>query len=103
MIYLTQWLCPKRHCSIALLWDDETSTAEAIAEEGEGFYKNGLVGRVCAICRSTKLKLVHGRTSFKTMEEAMPFVKQTEAANMAARVDIPVVFWDSVRGAYEQA
>ena len=86
MINITQWLCPKRHCSIALVWDDEATTAEEIAQDGEGFYERGLVNRLCGICRSTKLTMEHRATTFKTMDEALPTVKKTQEANMAARV-----------------
>lgn len=88
MIYITQWLCPKRHCSIAFFWDDEATTTEDIAQDGEGYYERGLVRRVCGVCRSTKLEMEHRSTTFKTFDEALPIVKQTQAANILARVFI---------------
>lgn len=87
MIWLTQWLCPNRHTSIALAWDDQSTTAEQIEEEGESIYKKGLLNHWCGICRG-ELHVEHGRTRFKTMEEAQPYLERIQQAYLVARAII---------------
>lgn len=84
MIWITQWLCPSRHCAIALAWDDREQTAEDVEEKGEQVFRQG-VNRWCGIC-GQRLHVEHGRTPFKTMEEAKPQLKRLERANLLARV-----------------
>jgi hypothetical protein len=84
MIWITQWLCPKRHCSIALAWDDKEETREAIEEKGEAIYARGSINRYCGICAGD-LHVEHGRTKFKTMDEAAAPLAATEIANLTAR------------------
>lgn len=84
MIWITQWLCPSRHASIALVWDDSETTAQEIEERGEDLYCRGVINRWCGICRG-ELHVEHGRTGFKTMEEALPRVKAIEQANTVTR------------------
>jgi len=43
MIRITQWLCSRRHCSIALAWDPSTTTEKEILSEGEAVYASGAV------------------------------------------------------------
>jgi hypothetical protein len=84
MIWISQWLCPERHCSIALAWDDKEATSEAIEEKGEGIYAMGSINRHCGICGGD-LQVEHGRTKFKTMDEAMGPLKEQEAQQLLAR------------------
>ena len=75
MIWLTQWLCPKRHCSIALAWDDGETTAQRVAVEGEAVFAAGWLNRWCGLCRSRELRPEAAPTRFQTMEEALPSLK----------------------------
>ena len=84
MIWLTQWLCPARHASIALAWDDQVTTAREIEEKGEALYRKGVINRWCGICGG-ELHVEHGRTRFKTMEEAESEIRAVERDNLAAR------------------
>jgi hypothetical protein len=84
MIWISQWLCPERHCSIAMAWDDTEETREAIEEKGEAVYARGSINRYCGICRGD-LHVVHGRTKFNTIDEAMGPLLEMERANMTSR------------------
>jgi len=84
MIWLTQWLCPNRHCAIALAWDDQESTAEDAECQGEQAFQR-LFNRWCGICGQS-LHVEHGRTHFKTMEEAKPHLESLQRANLRARI-----------------
>ena len=84
MIWITQWLCPNRHANIALAWDDQTTTAQQVEEEGEALYNKEVFNRWCGICHG-ELHVEHGRTKYKTMEEAEPALKEVEQLNLAAR------------------
>lgn len=87
MIWITQWLCPSRHCAIAVAWDDQESTAEQAESQGEEAFTKGVLNQWCGICRH-QLHVEHGCTSFKTMDEALPYLKAVEKANLQARVII---------------
>ena len=85
MIWLTQWLCPKRHCSIALAWDDGETTAQRIVARGECLYATGAINRWCGLCRSREIRPEAAPTRFQTMEEALPSLKAEEAAQERTR------------------
>lgn len=84
MIWVTQWLCPKRHCSIGFAWDDEEETPEEIEKKGELLYDTGVFNRYCGICGGD-LHVEHGKTAFKTMDEASPVLELLQAGNFIAR------------------
>ena len=84
MIWITQWLCPQRHASIALAWDDQETSSMEIEKRGEEIYNSGAINRWCGICCG-ELHSEHGRTRFQTMDEAKPFLKECERANAEAR------------------
>jgi len=83
MIWITQWLCPSRHCAIAVAWDDQEATAQNAEHQGEQVFSQGF-NRWCGICGGN-LHVEHGSTAFKTMEEALPHIKAIEKANLQAR------------------
>ena len=84
MIWVSQWLCADRHCSIALLWDEGEETLEAIEGKGEGLYQRKVLNRWCGICGGA-LTVEHARTRFATMEEALPVMEVLQEVNLAAR------------------
>lgn len=84
MIWVTQWLCPSRHCAVAVAWDDQKTTAEDAEGQGEQAFSQGVFKRLCGICGQS-LHVEHGPTSFKTMDEALPHIKGIERANLRAR------------------
>ena len=84
-VWLTQWLCPSRHCAFALAWDDAETTAEALVAEGaRQRAQNGLRDR-CGICGANELHPDHGPTQFKTMAEALPALRVLEAQQLLTR------------------
>ena len=84
MIWITQWLCPNRHCAIAVAWDDQKTTSEEVEYQGEQTFTQHVLNRWCGICGGS-LQLEHGRTKFNTMDEALPHIKKIEKANLQAR------------------
>ncbi len=84
MIWITQWLCPSQHCAIAVAWDDQESTAAQAERQGEEAFTKGVLNRWCGIC-GHGLRVEHGHSSFKTMDEALPYLKAIEKANLQAR------------------
>lgn len=84
MIRITQWLCPMRHCIIALAWDPKRTTEAEMVERGEGYFQSGAVLRKCGICGSDIIRHETGVTKFATMQEAHPHLKVIERANKAA-------------------
>jgi len=92
MIWITQWLCPRRHCVIAVAWDDQELTAEEAERRGEQAFTQG-INRWCGICGDS-LHVEHGRTKFNTMEKALPYIKAIEQANLRARSIMGVAGFD---------
>jgi len=83
MIWITQWLCPRRHCVIAVAWDDQEMTPEEAVRRGEHAFTQS-VNRWCGICGGS-LHEEQWRTEFYTMEKALPHIKAIEQANLRAR------------------
>jgi hypothetical protein len=84
MICITQWLCPMRHCSIALAWDSKQTNMVEIEDRGEELYRSGKINRRCGIC-GEGLTVEHGRTKFKTLKEAMRPLVEIELENLKTR------------------
>jgi hypothetical protein len=85
MIWITQWLCPQRHCSIGLFWDDAQETKNTVTAQGEAMYRKGPINRWCGICGSRKLKPEHAVTRFRSLEEGMPEFRRMQRENLATR------------------
>lgn len=82
-VRIIQLLCPARHCMMAVAY--ESATGEALPDKMQAFQESVKIGfgaRVfnpwCGICRSHQLVYEDGATIFKTMEEAMPFLREME-------------------------
>lgn len=84
-VMISQWLCPLRHCIIALVWDPKETTDRAMIEKGEDFFRRGAVQRKCGICGSENIVRETRRTKYRTMEEAKPELEILERANAVAR------------------
>ncbi len=52
MIRLVQWLCPKRHCSLAMAYDPQEETCEQVMEHVKEFAAKLGVLAECYICGS---------------------------------------------------
>jgi len=84
-IWLTQWLCPRRHCSIAIMWHPQQTTATDVEQEGEAVYKRGVLNRRCGICDG-ELAPEHRPTRYTTMDEAEREGRKIEAASLVSRL-----------------
>jgi hypothetical protein len=81
MIHIMQVLCPKRHCFMAVAWDDTTSDQAEIAYKLDEVFDEWVKAgnpRVCALCGATDFMLDDGVTRFKTLEEAQPYLIEQE-------------------------
>lgn len=67
-IWLTQWLCPKRHCAITLAWSSEDHTEEDIVAQGERVFSSRVLNRHCGICGGS-LTPESSVTMWKTLRE----------------------------------
>ena len=82
MIYLTQLLCPQRHCLVALAWDEhECCASEAEHQVQERFSElvaGGAINPYCGLCRSKTLHCESARTRWNTLVEAEPHLRKSE-------------------------
>lgn len=85
MIWITQWLCPSRHCSIGLAWDDTLDdTQQSIETAGAAMFVLMGINNWCGICGGA-LTAEHGRTRFRTMEDAAPALAALQEAQLGTR------------------
>lgn len=84
MIWLSQWLCPRRHCSIGLAWNDTSDTSDHVERSGEELFTSGVLTRRCGICGG-KLAVTHSRSRFATMDEARPALEQLQQEQFRTR------------------
>lgn len=83
-IWITQWLCAQRHCSIALAWDDTSDNAGGIVAKGEQLYASGAINRYCGICGGD-LTPEHGRTKWQTLDEAVGPIAEVQQLQISSR------------------
>lgn len=86
MIWLTQLMCPQRHCLTAVAWDEHKNSAQA-AETllREGFRDavgKGSLNPFCGLCRSETLHCESRVTPWSTMDEAVTHLKRAEQQNL---------------------
>ena len=90
-VWLAQCQCPQRHCILAASGAaDDGSEARwtilaPLRERVLHMISAKTLNPWCAICHSPAAKWQYavGRTRFKTMEEAEPFLRQCEAEQIA--------------------
>jgi hypothetical protein len=91
VIWLTQVLCPTRHCIFGFCWDDRDATAECIEQEAETIFASG-VNRWCGIRGSTELRVEHAPAPrFTSLEEAEEILRVVEHQNLASRALLDVL------------
>lgn len=83
-IWITQWLCAQRHCAFAIPWDDTTTTPQEIERQGLTILEKKLLNPWCGICKG-EVKPEHGRTTFATMEEALPHLEAGMHSQLESR------------------
>lgn len=88
-VHIVQLICPERHCILAVAYDPEAGTTEAEAIEAiEEGRKKMKLNPWCGICNSRELTHEDRATEFATIEEAMPWLMETQAYNQLARAVI---------------
>lgn len=94
-VWLTQWLCPARHCALAAAWDDAATTAAVI----EATPLPAELNPWCGICGGV-LRAESGRTAFASIAEARPAFDAVEAAQVETRavLDRLGLSYDTQRG-----
>ena len=92
-VWMTQCLCPQRHCILATMGEaaGRAAARETIEEPLRARVADLLATRElnpwCGLCgaRSTTWRYELARTRWRTMAEAMPEAKRLEAENAVAR------------------
>lgn len=83
-IWITQFLCPARHAAFAIPWDDTTTTAEAMAAEGEHLRVALGLNAHCGIC-GEPIAPEAGRTLFGSLADAVVAMQRSQADQLASR------------------
>lgn len=91
MIHICQYLCPERHCVVAMAYDPEGRSKEQIEAMLKEPFELGLINPWCGLCKSRDLHFEHARSKYKTMEEAQEPLRETELENLISRLAIESV------------
>ncbi len=90
MIWISQWLCPERHCVFALTWSDGLIDGSSESAEREG---KRLISEshpdgdfCCGMCGSDQITISHDKTRFETMEEAKPHLEKSQTNQLITRL-----------------
>jgi len=90
-VYITQCLCPARHCIIAHAREGEDVTPEAareaLAHVVDFLIAQKIIKSECGICGAPRARFhfEDARTRFETLAEAEPQMREVEEANARAR------------------
>lgn len=88
MIHIIQLLCPARHCVLASAFDAEKISPDEAMQEFQRIvgrcFETGAFNPWCGICHCRELVYEEGKTRFKTMEEAQPFLEENQRQQRAA-------------------
>lgn len=90
MIYITAWVCPRRHFAFALGWDSKDHTRENVEGRGEEIFTSGTLNRECGICYG-ELHVEHKETAFKTLAQFEAIRPLMELGQLIARAEIELV------------
>lgn len=83
-VWISQMLCPARHCALAAAWLDDESHPKTAAEQLRASAALLGQGDLCGICGG-RLSIEHARTRFATMAEALPELRASERRNPETR------------------
>lgn len=83
-VWVAQLLCPSRHCIIGLAYME--GQKDLVEEKIFEALDKGGIKRECWICLSRDLHVEHGRTKFKTLEEAHEPLMSIQRDNMRTRM-----------------
>lgn len=84
-LWLAQYLCPQRHCILALAYDIEEMKPAEIEEKLNAAMASKVINPWCGICKSRELHIEHGKIFTDDWEEALVMLKANEAAQLATR------------------
>jgi len=91
-VWIAQCLCPARHAILAVAGEAEEETASQtllvpLREEIALLLASGTINPFCGICLSPDdtWKYEVGRTRFRTMDEAKPSLRKSEAEQAEVR------------------
>ena len=98
-VHITQCLCPKRHCIIALAWEegesvpgcgdlvfkDSADACDGVEKLISYFVKDGQIDPWCGICHSSTFTYEDGLTRFMSLDEARPEIERLQLANLLTR------------------
>lgn len=99
-VHITQCLCPKRHCIIAIAYEEGKPVpgcGDLVFQDGqeaeaglkalvEHFVQDGQLNHWCGICHSRTFIYEDKATGFESLEAAWPFLMRTQLENLATRM-----------------
>jgi len=86
VIRLVQWLCPQRHCIVAVAYDPEHQDHDAAIAQMESFVAAANVLPHCGLCGSKSLFYDDQPTKFETMQQAQA-TRQSQNAGIFEGVE----------------
>ena len=83
-IWLTQWLCPRRHCAYAVPWDPAERSVGDVEALGAELARGLGLNERCGICGGP-IAPESAPTVFPTTAAAMGALAEAQAAQLATR------------------
>jgi hypothetical protein len=88
-VYIAQLKCPNNHCVMALAGEYPSfEAAEILGREVmimfRDLIKRGTLNNECGLCHSSQLHVEVGATKYRTMLEAMPWLREEEKKQTAS-------------------
>jgi len=91
MIFICQYLCPKRHCIIGMAYDSADYSEKEI--ETMLLEAGGVLNFEprCGICGASDLHFEHEKSIFESIEQAKPVLEIWQTANLDSRAKIDAI------------
>jgi hypothetical protein len=87
-VRLVQLLCPRRHCLLAVAYESDQGTRDKAVIEMEAQRVRLGLNPWCGICGSRELAYEDRPTPYRTIEDALPELRETEQANLESRAHL---------------
>jgi hypothetical protein len=85
LISLVQLVCPNGHLFLGAAWNPYKHTFESACQAMDRAIEEKRLVRRCFICKSTDLRFERTETKWRTLEEALPHLKDFEMVQLRYR------------------
>ena len=85
-LWLAQYLCERRHCLVAMAYDQRAHTDDDVANRIRREMADRGIRAVCALCGSVVLHFEHARLAVQNWDAAIRQLRAAEADQQRTRL-----------------